>query len=132
MAWKISYWIFIALIAAGLGYVYLHREEIPLTRNFEESLDAQIDAMEKRKEELARTIVRFEQDQAAERAFREIAKSNSYSNPFRALTKEWYTWQIVFLSILQFLLTYRIIFYLLAFLFILLFMRYIFWRYYVI
>lgn len=132
MSWKIVYWIFIAFVAVGLGYVYLYREEIPLTRNFEESLDAQIDAMEKRKEELAEAVIRFEQDQKAERAFREEAMSNSYSNPFRALTKEWYTWQIVYLGILQLLFTYRVIFYLIAFLSILLFMRYIFWRYYVI
>lgn len=127
---RIVYRALIILIALGLGFVYFHRLEIPLTRNFEDLLNDKIVVIQKQKEGLALSIVRLEAEQSAEQALREEAKSNSYSNPFRALNTQWFKSKIVILSILQFLFTYRIIFYILIFLFIIYAMHFIFWRYY--
>lgn len=130
MAYKITYWAIIAFAAIGMGYVYLHRLEIPITRNFEAVLDEKIISFEKEKKELALAIVGLDADQRAEIAFRKAAESNSYSNPFRALNKQWYKAKINILRGLQFLFTYRIIFYIALFLLILYAVREIFWKYY--
>lgn len=130
MAFRIAYWAIIILVALGLGYVYLHRLEIPITRGFEELLDEKIIAIEKQKMDLALAIVGLEQDQKAEIALRKKAQSDSYSSPFRALNMEWYKAEIYFLDFLQFLFTHRLIFYILAFILVLYTLRQVFWRYY--
>jgi len=131
MLWKVFYWGFLALVAAGLGFVYQNRLEIPLTRSFEETLDVQITAMEERRIELAEAIVKYEAEQKERQAALESAKSGSYSaDPISALTRQKHLFQIMFIKVLQLLFTYRVIFYLFAFFIIFLGARRIFWRLY--
>ena len=132
MAFRIGYWTLIILVAFGLGYVYLHRLEIPITRSFEELLDAKIISIEKQKNDLGLAVVALDAEQNAEIALRKQASSDNYSSPYRALNKEWYKVKIYFLDILQFLFTYRIIFYVIALLLILYALHQIFWKYYAI
>ncbi len=130
MAFKIAYWGLLASVTFGLVYVYFNRLEIPLTLAFENLLDAKIKETELQRSDLARAIVNFEAEQREEREYRQIAKSNSYSSPFRALSAEWYKFKIILLNILHFFCTYRVIIYIAFFLLILYMTRVIFWRYY--
>lgn len=130
MAYKATYWGLISVITIGLGYVYFYRLEILFTLYFENALDDKIASIEIERSDLARAIVMFEADQRAEISLRSVAKSNSYSSPFRALSTMWYKVKIVMLNFMHFIFTYRIILYILFFVFILYMIRVIFWRYY--
>lgn len=130
MSYRITYYTLMVLVFIGLGYVYLHSLEIPLTNNFEKYSDAKLISIDKDRKDLARAVIGLDIEQKQEIAEREIAKSNTYSNPFRALNREWYKAEIIFLNLMYFLLTYRIIFYILATFLILYATKQIFWRYY--
>lgn len=130
MNYKITYYTLMALVTIGLGYIYLHRLDIPLTNNFEKLLDAKLISIDKDRKDLALAVVGLDIDQRQEIAERQIAKSNTYSNPFRALNTEWYKMEIIFFNLIHFLFTYRIIFYVLAAFIILFATKQIFWRYY--
>jgi len=117
-------------IFLSIGYVYLNRMDIPITRNFEILRDQKIESIEKERHSLAITIVQLKREQAMETELRETARSNSYSNPFRALNLEWYKIKIIYLNFLYFLFTYEIIFYFALFIFVFFTARTVFWKYY--
>ena len=130
MSYRITYYTLMALVAFCLGYIYIHRLDIPLTNNFEKYSDAKLVSIDKDRKDLARAVVNLDIEQKQEMTERIIAKSNTYSNPFRALNREWYKTEIIFLNLMHFLFTYRIILYILVSLLILFATKQIFWRFY--
>ena len=116
--------------AMSLGYVYINRMEIPIAKSFEDNLDAQLEVVRHKKEDLKKIILQLEAERRLEVEFREKAQSDSYSDPYRILKILWFNLQIYALSSLQFLFTYRVILYFIVFAFIFIFLSKIFGRLY--